>query len=501
MRSSPAARAFVLPALIAAFATSAVVASEAGFVDAVVEEVGRSETLESDLRTLCDEIGPRQIGSDAMRRAEHWAVERFRAAGVDSVELESFEIPLVWSEGETRIEVLAPAPFAVDAASTAWAPPTRKRGIVAEVLDARGGSSYQIRRLGEKAAGKILLVELDEVKTFHGLGVEQRDAIIAMREAAEVGAAAVLFASTRPNRLLYRHVNTVSGELDPLPSAVLAREDALRLQRLLRDGKEVKMRVSLPNRAERGRAAHNVVAEIRGSEKPKEIVLLGAHLDSWDLGTGCLDNAVNVVLTIEAARAIKATRQRPRRTIRFVLFGAEEAGLLGSLAYVRAHRDELDDYSAVVVHDMGLGRVEGYALSGRRELEAPLREALEPVARLSGGKHTTDAFFGSDHFDFLLEGVPALIALQDTSDYALSYHSEADTYDKVDLRLLRERAKLAAGAVVGIAQLEEKLGPRLDRDQVQQLLNRTRLDDQMRFLNVWAPWESGQRGREKAIEE
>ena len=484
-----------LPLLAALFGAAPVLAQTATLVDSVIEQVERSTALEDDLRALCDEIGPRLAGSEASRRAEEWALGRLEDAGVDRAWLEPFETPLTWAEGETRAEVLAPVAFEAQAVSTAWSPATRKRGIVAEVLRAGDGSAHRIRRLGKKAAGKILLIELDETDTFHALGVEQRDAIIAMRTAAEVDAAAVIYASTRPNRLLYRHVNTVSGELDLLPSAVLAREDALRIARLLEDGAKVKMRLSLPNAIGGPGEGRNVLAEIRGGEKADEIVLLGAHLDSWDLGTGCLDNAVNVALTIEVARSIVAAGVTPKRTLRFALFGAEESGLIGSLAYVRAHREELDGYAAVVVHDMGLGPIEGYSLGGRAELEEPLREALAPVARLAGSRHTTEAFFGSDHFDFLLEGVPAIIAMQETGDYARGYHSAADTFDKVDLRALSERTRFAAGAVLGLAEAPERLGKRLNRDEVERLLDRTRIDEQMRFLDLWDQWLSGERGR------
>ena len=129
------------------------------------------------------------------------------------------------------------------------------------------------------------------------------------------------------------------------------------------------MYLSLPNVTGGPFEARNVVAELRGSELPEEIVLVGAHLDSWDLGTGCLDNGANVALVIEIARSVVASGVRPRRSVRFVLFGAEEQGLLGSRAYVRDHRGELDSHVAVVVHDMGVGRMEGYSLGGRRDIE------------------------------------------------------------------------------------------------------------------------------------
>lgn len=483
--------AVALASAAAALAAPAPDAAASG----VLVAIDRSSTLEPDLRHLCDEIGPRLAGTPQMAAAVDWAAERFGAIGVDSVSVEDFEIPLSWREGATRVEVLSPARFAVEAAATAWSPPTPTRGLDAEVLDAGGGSAGRIVRMGEKARGKILLVRLDEVSSFFDLGLEQRDAIHAIREAGEVGAAAVVFASTRPNRLLYRHIHTVSAELDPVPSAILAREDALRIGRLLDAGDKVRMRISMPNRIGGAVKSRNVIGEIKGADSPEEIVLLGAHLDSWDMGTGCLDNAVNAVLVLEAARAIASSGRHPRRTIRFALFSGEEAGLFGSLAYVRKHRAELDRFSAVVVHDMGLGKISGYALNGRGELEAPLHEAMDGLgARAS--QHTSDAFFGSDHFDFLLEGVPALVAMQDTGDYTATYHSAADTFDKVSIPELRDRAQVAALTVLGIANLPERLGKRLSREEVGYLLDDAGIDDQMRFLRLWDQWESGARGRE-----
>ena len=150
---------------------------------------------------------------------------------------------------------------------------------------------------------------------------------------------------------------------------------------------------------------------------------------------------------------------------------------------------------AALVHDMGLGEIECYAANGRPELGAPLRKALEPLGRGAPQRHSTEAFFGSDHFDFLLEGVPALVALQDTSDYVRPYHSAADTYNRVEIGQLRPRIRTAAAAAFGIADLEERFGRRLDREGVEAVLRRTQLDEQMRFLRFWSQWESGARGR------
>ncbi len=159
----------------------------------------------------------------------------------------------------------------------------------------------------------------------------------------------------RERVLLYRHTNSLAGEIDKIPQAVMAREDAMRLARTVAayPGK-ARARFDMPNKIGGPIEQENVVGEIRGYEKPDEIVILGAHLDSWELGTGALDNGCNAALVIEAARAIKATGLLPRRTIRFVLFSGEEQGTVGSFEYVKAHHAELDKIRAMITYDSGI---------------------------------------------------------------------------------------------------------------------------------------------------
>ena len=470
---------------------------DSGAAERLLRQIERSPSLEENLRVLCDEVGGRMVGTPNMTRAVDWAVEAFRAAGVDEVRTETFTMPSSWREGATEIEVTAPLPFPVTGASSAWSPATPAEGIEAQVLDGGSGSEGRIRRMGKKARGKILLIRSQEVQTFQDLANEQRDATIASREAAEVGAAALLFTSTRPNGLLYRHINAINGELDEVPSVLIRREDGLRILRLLEADKEVRMRLSMPNETGGPFQARNVVAEIRGREKPDEFVILGGHLDSWDLGTGCLDNGCNIALAIEVARALAAAKLRPRRSIRFVLFNGEEQGLFGSQGYVQAHRGELDSIVAVMIHDMGAGRITGYSLSGRHDLKKGLVEAMKPVEDRGANDHSTDAFFGTDHFDFLLEGVPALVALQDTKDYVPTYHSSADTFEKVSIRDLKDRTGIAAVTAYNIADRPQRIGERFSRKQVERLLEDTRLDEQLKFLGLWEDWKSGRRGRKK----
>jgi carboxypeptidase Q len=282
-----------------------------------------------------------------------------------------------------------------------------------------------------------------------------------------------------------------------MPQAVVAREDALRLSRtvLAYPGK-IRAHFSMPNKIGGPVEQENVVAEIRGYEKPDETVILGAHLDSWDLGTGALDNGCNAALVIEAARALKATGLRPRRSIRFILFSGEEEGLLGSWAYAKNHRAELDKVRAVIIFDSGIGRFTGYSLGGRRDIEAGVREVLKPLESWDINHHTPDAQIGTDHFDFMIEGVPTLVANQEEANYLPNYHAASDTLDKVDIRALKLHTAIAALTAWGIADRIEPLGKRLSRAELDGLIKDTGLDQQMKSLGYWQTWENGTRGRQ-----
>jgi hypothetical protein len=454
-----------------------------------------SSPLAENLRRLTDEVGGRMTGSPALARGVEWAASAFRQAGLDDVHTEKYTIPVAWSEGETHLEVLAPVAFAVRLVSVAWSPPTYAQGLEANVVDAGEGSEADFARAGAGARGTILLVHTDLLRTWEDLFGEYQRAPGIIDRAARAGARAILWMSTRERGLLYRHQNSLTGELDRLPQAIVAREDAERLARLLAAGEKVRARLVMPNQVGGPTVQENVVAEIRGREKPEEFVLLGAHLDSWELGTGALDNGCNSALVIDAARAIIATGLRPRRSIRFVLFTGEEQGMLGSWAYALAHRQELDRAVGVVIYDAGIGRVTGYSLGGRRDIEAGVREILRPVDAWSVGQHTYDAPMGTDNFDFLLEGVPTLVANQEEANYIVNYHAYSDTFDKVYIPTLKRHTALAAVTVFGIAERAARLGPRQSRAEIEALLKETGLDKQMQNAGIWALWQQGQRGR------
>jgi len=359
-----------------------------------------------------------------------------------------------------------------------------------------GGTEADFARAGSSVKGAILIVHTEVSYNWTDLFDEYRKPPAIIERALKGGALAILWTGERERKLLYRHTNSPDGRLESIPQAVIAREDGLRLERLAsaHPGK-VRVRLSLPNKISGPMEQFNVVGEIRGYEKPDEIAVLGAHLDSWELGTGALDNGCNAALVIEAARAIKASGLLPRRTIRFILYSGEEEGLLGSWKYVRAHREELDKYRGVVVFDSGVGRVTGYSLGGRRDIEPAVREILKPFAGWGVDHHTYDVSTGTDHLDFLLEGVPNLVANQEVANYLQNYHAASDTFDKVDIRELKLNTVLAAVTVWGIADRAEPIGPRYSRAQLEVLMKESGLDNELKTAGMWEDWVSGERGR------
>ena len=451
--------------------------------------------MEENLRRLTDEIGGRVSGTPQMAKAIEWGVAAFRAAGID-VHTEKYTLPVTWSEGDTRIELLAPVKFPVRLKSEGWSPAIPAGGIEAIVMDVGYGTDDDFAKSGTAFKGAILLVHTDLGSTWADLFNEYMRPPLIIDRAAREGAAAILWIGARERLLLYRHTNSLAGEIDKIPQALLAREDGLRLARTVAayPGK-VRVKLEMPNKIGGPVEQENVVGEIRGYEKPDEIVILGAHLDSWELGTGALDNGCNSALVIEAARAIKATGLLPRRTIRFVLFSGEEQGTIGSFEYVKAHRAELDNIRAMITYDSGIGRVTGYSLGGRRDIEAGVREVLKPLESWGANTHTYDASFGTDNFDFLLEGVPTLVANQEEANYLPNYHAASDTLDKVDMRELKLHTALAALTAWGIADRTEPLGKRLTRAELDVLVKETGLDQQLKLLGYWPAWQSGARGR------
>jgi carboxypeptidase Q len=287
---------------------------------------------------------------------------------------------------------------------------------------------------------------------MRGFRQEQRKFLIAE------GVAGILRDSNKEHGLVNMTTAASNFAVAELPEAFLTTESYGLIWRLLKRG-PVEIELALKNTFSDGEVeVHNTVAELPGGEKANEVVILGGHIDSWDLGTGATDDGTGIMAVLEAARALKAVGAKPKRTIRFVLFSGEEEGLHGSRAYAKAHEKEMGKISGVLVHDMGTGRVKSIGLQGRYDLREvmegvvePFKEAvnLEELSMRSSG--------GTDHLSFLPFSVPAFAVVQDAAEYRKTHHTESDTFDKVYPDEINQGAKVLAAWAYNVAMLPECL--------------------------------------------
>lgn len=446
-----------------------------------------------DLRELTDTIGGRPTGSAANRRAVTWATARFREAEV-GVATEDFEMPLEWRETVVSASIGGDIDFEPHVVAKPFS--VAANALRAPLLDAGAGTEDDFARLGDSATGAWLLVEtpvLDDEIGLAGLFAEYADAAAIESRAFATRPAGVVFMSSRPKNLLYRH-NASANQGNEFPLLVMEREHADRALRLLRSGRKLSLTATIGVESNGSFTATNVIGEIRGSKRPEEIVLFGAHLDSHDLGTGALDNGVNAAMLINIARQIVRLGLQPERTIRFALWNGEEQGLVGSWKYTEQHEDELDNHVVAASFDIGSGRTTGFFTGGRPGLVPLVDRYLEPVAGLGPFQQVDIPLVGTDNYDFMIEGVPNLIAAQSDANYASNYHAESDTFDKVDQLQLRLNSAVAAAVIWGFANDTARL-PRQTHEEISLLIESTDLEEQMRSMAVWDAWAEGTRGR------
>ena len=277
--------------------------------DLLIETALKPSPLGQNLERLTDAVGGRLTGTAAMNNAIEWGMDAFRAAGADSVHTESFTIPNSWEEGSTQMRVVAPVEFGVRAVSIAWGPALEARHHV-PVIDIGEGKAEDFARAGD-VEGKILLLPQGEAKTWDDEAAEYDKSLDVIARAKRDRALAIAFQSNHPNDLLYRETHSEHGEIEDLPMLIVAREDAGRMSRLLGSGQALYADLEIPNRIGGPVETANVIAEVKGSEKPGEVVIVGAHLDSFELGTGALDDGCGSALVVDTLRAIRASGLQP----------------------------------------------------------------------------------------------------------------------------------------------------------------------------------------------
>jgi carboxypeptidase Q len=386
---------------------------------------------------LTTEVGPRLAGTEAEARARAWSVAKLKSMGFSNVRVETFDMP-VWVRGEERAEILSPFPQPLVVTALGNSGATPPEGIEAELI---GFDSVEALTAAPDSAvrGKIVFVTHAMPRTQNGSGYGQFGAPRRQGPtiASKKGAAAIVIRSigTDHHRNPHTGVMSFADGAQPIPAGALSVPDAEQVERILKRGKPVRMRLVLTPRNIGTRQSGNVIAEVPGRDPSLPILLVGGHLDSWDMGTGAVDDAAGVAIAAAAAKRIMDAG-RPLRTIRIVWFGAEEVGLFGGLDYRVKHGKE--PYHAIAESDFGAGRIwkVDSKLGEARKAEAQaLAAALAPLGIVTGS--FTDAG-GSDIGPMLADGVPGVGLSQDGTYYFDLHHTPDDTLDKIDPEDLRQ---------------------------------------------------------------
>jgi hypothetical protein len=467
---------------------------QASEVDSLVAALLKKTPLIEDLRQLCDEIGGRPTGSKANLKAVEWALKKFKEAGVIAKK-ETFLMPRFWLERSSKAIISGDVSFIPQVVAMPFSSSTPEAGVKAPLIDVGHGTKEDFNRIGDKAKGAFLFVETKELLDIEGLFREYARAAEIEKQAFASGAAGVVYMSSRPKGLLYRH-NASRGKENKHPMLIMERDHAKRALRLLRGGKKLFLTAKIDIESGGEYESFNVIGEITGSKKSDEFVVIGAHLDSWGLGTGANDNGCNAVMLIDIARQMKRLNINPKRTIRFALWNGEEQGLVGSWKYTCTHADELDGHIMACSIDVGSGRILGFFTNGRKEMIEPVNQALKPVEGLGPFQQLNVPIVGTDNFDFMIHGIGNLVANHDPADYAPNYHAASDTFDKVDLHQLRLNAAIIAALTYGFANMEVTW-KRQTRAEIQKLIDTTDLKQQMETFNLYPGWLDGTRGRSK----
>ena len=464
----------------------------------IIGEVKGHSQLMKNLQHLSDVIGPRVTGSANLEKANRWAEKKFTEYGLTNVKLEPWEIPVKWERGTASLTLTEPnAGKRLLVASAGWVPGTKGK-LTAPVVFLEAKTKDDLAKYKGTLRGAVVLTRppadvkpitdltylnpADKPKPDPNKPAEKGPSLEEQKAYQEAlaeflraeGVACVLRDSAKPHGLLTMTGGWPTGDRgqpEPPTSLFIAHEHYALLHRLATaaDGPKPTVELEVTNTFTPGPiTVYNTVSEIPGTDKPDEIVVVGAHLDSWDLGTGTMDNGTGSCVVLETARTLAALAKaghKPKRTIRFCLFSGEEQGLHGSKEYAKRHKDELPKHSAALVHDTGTGKVLGFGLQGREAVKAVLDGELEALAKVDGWKGLTlKKLGGTDHLAFEAQGVPGFACDQDMDEYRLVHHTQTDTFDHAKEPNLLQGAEVIGVTAWRIANLPDLL-PREKKDE------------------------------------
>jgi carboxypeptidase Q len=441
----------------AASPVSAVTPSMTATANQLLESARQGNQGYELVRSLTTEVGPRLAGTEAEVRARHWAVEKLQALGLQNVHVEPFQVP-VWLRGVELGEIVSPFPQSLTITALGGSSSTGEQGVEAEVVVFDSLSALE-QAPRAQVEGKIVFIDEVMVRSRDGAGygVAVQKRLTTAYTSEQLGAVAALIRSVGTSSHRFAHTGQMrqagADAEAGVPMAALAAPDADQLKRALAYGKPVTVKLVITPQRLPPASSGNVIGEIVGREVPQEIVLVGAHLDSWDLGTGAVDDGAGIGIVLGAAKLImQQLPQGPRRTIRVVLFGAEEVGTVGAKAYAREHAAELPDHIVATESDFGSGDI--WRFDSRVDEEkllqmAAIAKVLEPLG-IAPGNNTAR---GGPDLKYLREmGVPIVSLLQDGQDYFDFHHTADDTFDKIAPRALDQNVAAYAAFMYLVAE-------------------------------------------------
>ncbi len=449
----------------------------------IINEVKDHQEIMNNLTYISDVIGPRLTGSANLRRANDWTMEKFKSYGIENVRLEPYTIPAGWERGFARMRMVEPnTGHWLSIASRAWTPGTQGK-ITGEVVFLSATNQEDLNKYKGKLKNAIIMRSKPaDVRPISEIG-KPRDPSNAPRQRTNFrdsrefmqaldqflraeGVACTIADSAKPHGLLNMTGQWSNRDradaADPLPSVFMSHDDYAMLYRLItrKDAAPVKVEVEIEAKIIPGPiTVYNTVGEIKGTDKPDEFVVIGAHLDSWDLAQGTTDNGTGSSVVLEAARTLgKLAKEgiRPKRTIRICLFSGEEEGLHGSAAYIKTHTDEMKKTSMALVHDTGTGRVITLPLQGRSALK-PLFDKELTILKELKVEINISSQGSTDNIPFDRAGVPGFAFKQDPAEYTLTHHSQSDTLDKAREPDLIQGAQVMTLIAMRVANLPELL--------------------------------------------
>ncbi|HEY2860681.1 MAG TPA: M20/M25/M40 family metallo-hydrolase [Terracidiphilus sp.] len=409
-------------------------------------------------RMLSDELGPRLTGSANYMKAAEWATNEFKRLGLTNVHEDPWEISNTWEpEVWATARILQPREMRLHLESDGWSASTPKGGLKGNVYHLKALSDDGVKAEAAQIKGSIVLMDRESLAGGGPLLFGRALDLLAQME--DSGAKAFLLGlGDRENVSVMAGLDCCNGAVSKVPIGNLGKEDTLLLRRMLDKG-PVEVEFSFTNKVRDRVKVPNVVADIPGTDGSGDYVIIGGHLDSWQLGTGAEDNGTGAASVLAVAEAVKASGVQPRRTMRFVLFGGEEEGLLGSIHYAQMHAGELDKCDGVFVTDTGSEQPKGWYTFGRDDENTALG-ALKPELAALGADDTSDDgrfTFSTDHGPFLIRGVPSFVLWTPTDEYFKLHHKPSDTFDKVNQRDLNLGAAVVGVTALGFADAAQPL--------------------------------------------